>query len=676
VLIDCCAQAVAQPFHVPPLLDDVADSEDLAVGSSGLASERDRNVHESSAPKDSDRWMPVVMRRNTLAMLIHMVPPAESISIYLPRNRETMKRVVKTYFDHLNVHRPVFSRHQFEDRLEALYENRGGPPHDPGFICSLYLILALGTLCEINNVVGRRGAQSTDPMAVAKGAKHLMPSDWPDHEAFFERALTIKPDLRVTISSLQALILLHWFLYTEVGILPGLILYFDSAKYFFQRQGRSLWRLVGCMVRIGVELGLHHDPRSQLEAAPGGNGSTFNEDDCHTRIRLWDIVMIHDRGTSILLGRPLGIYPNDSNTPGPSANPTSTQPEFSEHYRLSRPVAEIQSDIVVSLYSPHTLSGHELVGHVSRILKSLTAFRHKLGDKYKHYFEGTRDWHLDKRIKLVNEVGIDEGLTLLKLGITRLLLMRALFRHENGVSPDIQRHALRDAVITAHNIVVIHNQLIRFPDAAFFVSPIPLHISAWTILIGHSYKCDALEADVIQDDIWMALDMLPRFRWRWDRKDHHGGHPPIHEIAQKMLKADFSQGGPVSHPVLLMEEVNWTHVDLTTPPDPSDASSMVIPHGGLGAKLEQYMPAFPPSATGGLYPFYPENPLRASDIPVMDMGSDRPAVPGSDHSAYMNGIWPQPGPSSVYQQSSSSYMAEERDVAPATHSGPAWMQVS
>jgi hypothetical protein len=43
-----------------------------------------------------------------------------------------------------------------------------------------------------------------------------MPPEWPVHDEFFERALAVKPDLRVSVSSLQALILLHWYLYTEV----------------------------------------------------------------------------------------------------------------------------------------------------------------------------------------------------------------------------------------------------------------------------------------------------------------------------------------------------------------------------------------------------------------------------------------------------------------------------
>ena len=91
--------------------------------------------------------------------------------------------------------------------------------YDPGHLCSLYIILALGTLSEINrqamsedHVVGKETVHSLSLAA----AKKWMPPNWPDHEEFFERALAIKPSLRVTISSLQALILLHWYLYTEV----------------------------------------------------------------------------------------------------------------------------------------------------------------------------------------------------------------------------------------------------------------------------------------------------------------------------------------------------------------------------------------------------------------------------------------------------------------------------
>jgi len=128
--------------------------------------------------------------------------------------------------------------------------------------------------------------------------KQLMPSDWPEHDELFERALTVKPDLHVTISSLQALILLHWYLYTEVR---NFTLVDPTAT--------SLMRISASRLYI-IALGLHHDPTVQK--------CTFTEEESQLRLLLWGIVMVHDRGTSILLGRPLAIAPFDSNTPHPT----------------------------------------------------------------------------------------------------------------------------------------------------------------------------------------------------------------------------------------------------------------------------------------------------------------------------------------------------------------------
>jgi hypothetical protein len=43
-----------------------------------------------------------------------------------------------------------------------------------------------------------------------------MPEGWPEHGEFFEWGLFYKPEIQATTSALQALILLHWYLYTEV----------------------------------------------------------------------------------------------------------------------------------------------------------------------------------------------------------------------------------------------------------------------------------------------------------------------------------------------------------------------------------------------------------------------------------------------------------------------------
>ena len=173
------------------------------------------------------------------------------------------------------------------------------------------------------------------------------------------------------------------------------------------------------MVRLAIELGLHHDPTQQPE--------TFTEEECHLRINLWAIVMLHDRGTSILLGRPLGISPSDSNTPYPPAPRVGQPAAFSEHFLYSGPIVEIQADIVNSLYSPTRQTPETIMRHANRIMKSMAEFRKQLPENYRYFFSGTEDWPLEKRRNLVDSITEDQGLTLLKLGIARILLLRALF---------------------------------------------------------------------------------------------------------------------------------------------------------------------------------------------------------------------------------------------------------
>lgn len=165
---------------------------------------------------------------------------------------------------------------------------------------------------------------------------------------------------------------------------------------------------------------------------PNSQQCIFSEEESQLRIRLWGIVLVHDRGTSLLLGRPLAIAPSDANTPRPSrmssaARLTGLGEDFSEHFDLSHPVAEIQADIINSLYSPSRQSGDTIMRNATRIIKSMVEFRRGLPDKYKYYFSGTDEWPMERKSKLVQEITEDEGLTLLKVGISRILLLRALF---------------------------------------------------------------------------------------------------------------------------------------------------------------------------------------------------------------------------------------------------------
>ena len=60
-------------------------------------------------------------------------------------------------------------------------------------------------------------------------------------------------------------------------------------------------------------------------------------------------------------------------------------------------------------------------------MKSMAEFRRQLPEEYKYFFSGTDEWPTERRIKLVQDITEDQGLTLLKLGIARILLLRALF---------------------------------------------------------------------------------------------------------------------------------------------------------------------------------------------------------------------------------------------------------
>ena len=219
---------MAKSFGVAPdIVQDLKlgpqplDREDIAVGSHGLISGRDTIAAEAVFPHDVNKWMLIPMRRNSIISSPEAPGAPTTFSVFLPKDRDMVQYIVNIYFDRLNFHRPVFLRHEFETALAQLYAGEV-QQHDPGFLCCVYLLLALGTLSELNhracgldNEAKSKAGPGTSPLSNVN-VKSLMPPEWPEHEDFFQRALAVKPELRVTISSLQALILLHWYLYTEV----------------------------------------------------------------------------------------------------------------------------------------------------------------------------------------------------------------------------------------------------------------------------------------------------------------------------------------------------------------------------------------------------------------------------------------------------------------------------
>ena len=85
------------------------------------------------------------------------------------------------------------------------------------------------------------------------------------------------------------------------------------------------------------------------------------------------------------------------------------------------------------------------------------------------------------------------------------------------------------------------------------------------ILFGHMSKCERLAREVAMEDVWMALNMLPSFRWRWERKDLQGGHPLIGKLAEQVLKVNLHQVAPTSAP-MLMSEQDWDTDGLSPKP--------------------------------------------------------------------------------------------------------------
>jgi hypothetical protein len=149
------------------------------------------------------------------------------------------------------------------------------------------------------------------------------------------------------------------------------------------------------------------------------------------------------------------------------------------------------------------------------------------------------------------------------------------------------------------------------------------------ILYGYLSHCDRLSTEVALQDVWMALEILPRLRWRWERKDSSGGHPLISKLAEKVFGTNLQTVGPVNAAVLLPEQ-DWDDPSALTASAVSPSQQQVntahavppytgggessYPRGSNGSQPKSV--ASVPSAgekqlfdvpTGLFYPFHPEN---------------------------------------------------------------------
>ena len=97
------------------------------------------------------------------------------------------------------------------------------------------------------------------------------------------------------------------------------------------------------------------------------------------------------------------------------------------------------------------------------------------------------------------------------------------------------------------------------------------------ILYGHINKSMRLPKAVVIQDIWMALDVLPRMRWRWERKDINGEHPLIANLAERVLEISLHEVVPSGDQMLLSEQ-DW------------DSNASLVSPSMAGHKQEQMTP--------------------------------------------------------------------------------------
>ena len=233
------------------------------------------------------------------------------------------------------------------------------------------------------------------------------------------------------------------------------------------------------------------------------------------------------------------------------------------------------------------------------------------------------------------------------------------------------------AVVTSHNIIVVHNQLIRFPNITFFVSPIPVHIAAMVMLYGQMSKCFEVPHENVIADVWMAVDILPKFRWRWERREANGDHSLIERLAEKVLKVDLRTVKPTYRPMLIYER-DWDDVAMSPRGTPNTSPTVGPAYPGVkGSPSHGHVSGVPgtpveskqmPEVPGGLFfPFYPENqvPPGHHSLPPANAAASNG---GQDmNNLLVAAAHANPLGTIGFPPSQESYMLEEKDTGPTGH---------
>ena len=206
------------------------------------------------------------------------------------------------------------------------------------------------------------------------------------------------------------------------------------------------------------------------------------------------------------------------------------------------------------------------------------------------------------------------------------------------------------------------------------------------ILYGHISGVECLPAHIALEDVWLALDMLPRFRWRWERKDVNGGHPLIAKLVEHIMGVSLHTITPAAVPILLSETQWDEQMSVQSPVLKSQNNTPVIsstaltytsttttgpvysPHqrslNGTSGALNPSGKHLADVPTTLFYPFFPEAQANAITT-APDVGTsangNTASSSGQDFSQILRVA--AAAQESLGGEPQESYMSEERDVS-------------
>ncbi|KAL1728994.1 fungal-specific transcription factor domain-containing protein [Schizophyllum commune] len=226
----------------------------------------------------------------------------------LPELR-VQEELLDLYFSYVQTAFPIVHKQSFLDTFKSMttsasHESPGSPASDHSQSRSpfnrgpprvpLLLLFAMFSIA----------ARYSDNAPASASSRGLAPSTQEMWDAGDEYLRTAKLILGNTYSAsrpstVQALLLMG---YREIGI--GAM--------------AEAWTYIGMAVRMAQDLGMHRTADGWSRTRLGGK--LFSEEELSERKRIWYGCVIMDKYVSAYIGRPLGIFERDFDTPLPSAN--------------------------------------------------------------------------------------------------------------------------------------------------------------------------------------------------------------------------------------------------------------------------------------------------------------------------------------------------------------------